>query len=171
MIPADADIVWMQPQGSIATGEFSGHVKQHLVVGGIDVTSYSVGDNPFRQSTWVVPSRVVISAMGPESSAVLHTLTRATSRALPAPGVLRGSEYLIALGRTPVTGLVTVTRVRTHGSISTKVHAYDAAFWDTYPLGNYVLIGHAGDAPCTPVRVTVRSGETTVAPEIDCQSQ
>ena len=167
MFPVDADIVWMRPQESGRV--FSGHVS-HLVVGGVHVTSYATGDNPFLGGTWVVPSRdVVIWAMGAGSSAVLHTLTVATSRALPALGMLRGSEYLIALIRTPVTGLVTVTRLRPRASTPTTVHAYDAAFWDMFPPGQYVLAGHAGNALCSSVEVTVRSGETTVAPEIDCQ--
>jgi hypothetical protein len=167
MIPADANIISMQPQESGAV--LSGRVS-HLVVHGLGVISYSTGAAPFSRTAWVVPSRhVVLTATGAQSSAVLRTLTAATSRALPAPGMLRGSVYLIALMRTPVTGPVSFTRLGSHGSGSTTVQAYDAQFWDTFPPGNYLLRGHAGDAPCPPVRVTVRSGETTDAPEIDCQ--
>ncbi len=167
--PADANIISMQPQESGAV--FSGRVS-HFIVHGLGVISYSTGVAPFSRAAWVVPSRhVVVTATGAQSSAVLRTLTVATSGALPAPGVLRGSVYLIALIRTPVTGPVSVTRLGSHGSGSTTVQAYDAQFWDTFPPGHYLLTGHAGDAPCQPVRVTVRSGETTDAPEIDCQGE
>ncbi len=168
-IPADANIISMQPQetGAVLSGRIS-----HLIVHGLGVISYSTGAAPFSREAWVVPSRhVVLTATGAESSAVLRTLTAATSGALPAPGMLRGSVYLIALMRTPVTGPVSVTRLGSHGSGSTTVQAYDAQFWDTFPPGNYLLTGHAGDAPCLPVRVTVRSGESIDAPEIDCQGK
>lgn len=168
-IPADANIISMQPQESGAV--LSGRVS-HLVVHGLGVISYSTGAAPFSKAAWVIASRhVVLTATGPESPAVLRTLTVAASGAIPAPGMLRGSVYLIALMRTPVTGPVSVTRLGSHGSGSTTVQAYDAQFWDTFPPGNYLLRGHAGDAPCPPVRVTVRSGETTDAPEIDCQGE
>ena len=169
MIPADANIISMQPQRPVAA--FSGRIS-HLVVHGLGVISYSTGAAPFSRTAWVVPSRHVdLTATGAQSSAVLRTLTVATSRALPAPGMLRGSVYLTALMRTPVTGPVSVTRLSSHGSGSTTVQAYDAQFWDTFPPGDYLLRGHAGDAPCPPVRVTVRSGRTTDAPEIDCQGE
>ena len=169
MIPANANIISMQPQELGAV--FSGRVS-HLIIHGLGVISYSTGAAPFGRAAWVVPSRhVVLIATGAESSAVLRTLTVATSRALPAPGVLRGSVYLIALMRTPVTGPVSVTRLGSHGSGSTTVQAYDAQFWYSFPPGNYLVTGHAGDAPCPPVRVTVRSGETADAPEIDCQGE
>ncbi len=168
-IPADANIISMLPEQSGST--LSGRVR-HLVVHGLGVISYSTGAAASSQTQWVVPSNhVVLTATGAQSSAVLRTLTVATSRALPAPGMLRGSVYLIALMRTPVTGPVSVTRLGHHGSGSRTVQAYDAEFWDTFPPGNYLLTGHAGDAPCPPVGVTVRSGETTDAPEIDCQGE
>lgn len=168
-IPPDANIISMQPQESGAV--FSGRVR-HLVVHGLGVISYSTGAAPSSQTQWVVPSNhVVLTATGAQSSAVLRTLTVATSRALPAPGMLRGSVYLIALIRTPVTGPVSVTRLGPQGSGSTTVQAYDAQFWDDFRPGNYLLTGHAGDAPCPPVGVTVRSGETTDAREIDCQGE
>jgi hypothetical protein len=168
-IPADANIISMLPQQSGST--LSGRVR-HLVVHGLGVISYSTGAAPSSQTQWVVPSKqVVLTATGAQSSAVLRTLTIATSRALPAPGMLRGSVHLIGPTRTPVTGPVSVTRLGPHGSGSTTVEAYNAEFSDTFPPGNYLLTGHAGDAPCPPVVATVRSGETTDAPEIDCQGQ
>jgi hypothetical protein len=166
-IPAGANMISMLPQGSGST--FSGRVR-HLVVNGLHVLSYSSEEESSSRTHWVVPSRhTVLMAAGAQSSAVLRTLTVTGSRALPAPGMLRGSVYLIALMRTPVTGPVSVTRLVAHGSGSKTVQAYDGQFWNTYPPGSYRLIGHAGNAPCPPVRVTIRSGETTDAPEINCQ--
>lgn len=161
-VPSDANVVWMQPQ---ATGaRYSGQVR-HFVVHGLAVTAYGSG-------VWVVPSEhVVISAMGPRSAAVLQTLTTATSRAEAAPGMLRGSEYLIALMKTPVTGPVSVMRQGPPRSAAASVQAYDAQFWKTFPPGTYELGGHAGNAPCPPVQVTIQSGRTVYAPEIDCQGE
>jgi len=164
-IPADANIVTMQPEKSDAVD--ASHVR-HLVVHGLDVTSYSTGGI----FNWAVPSKnVVLTATGPGSSAVLHTLTVATSQALAAPGVLKGSEYLVALVRTPVTGLVSVKRLDAHGPSLEAVHAYDGQFSDTLPPGRYLVTGQDGDAPCPPVRASVLSGQTTDVPEIDCQGE
>jgi hypothetical protein len=169
LIPANANIVSMQRQQDKAIIPGPG---KHLVIHGLGITSYSTGAGSSDRTTWVVPSKhVVLTATGPRSSAVLRTLAAATSRAVPAPGMLRGSVYLIALMRTPVTGPVSVSRLNSHGTGSTTVQAYDAQFWDTIPPGNYLLRGHAGDAPCPPVRVSVQSGQTTDAPEIDCQGE
>jgi hypothetical protein len=169
MIPANANIISMQPQGSGAAP--TDHVR-HLLVHGISVTSYSTEEKSFSQSEWFIPSKqVILSATGPQSSAILRTLAPATSRAVAAPGMLRGSIYLIALSRAPVTGAVTVTKIGTHGSASTTVKAYDGAFWDTFGPGVYLLKGHDGDAPCPLITVTVESGQTIEAPEIDCQGE
>ena len=168
-IPADSNIVSMQsPQAGMV---FPGR-STRLVVHGLGVISYPAAAASSGETTWVVPSkRVVLTASGPQSSAVLRTLTAATSRAVPAPGVLRGSVYLVALIRTPVTGPVSISTLTAHGIASTTVHAYDAQFWDTLRPGKYLLRGHAGDAPCPAVRVTIQSGRTTDAPEIDCQGE
>ena len=165
MIPADANIISMQPQASEATP--SGHAR-HLVVHGVGVLSYSTS-----QIEWFVPSKhVVLMASGPQSSAILRTLAPASSQAVPAPGILRGSIYLIALSRAPVTGAVSVTRLSTRSSVSTTaVKAFDAQFSDILVPGDYLLTGHDGNAPCPPVRVTVESGQTSDAPEIDCQGE
>jgi len=169
LIPANANIVSMQLQQS---GEIIPGPGKHLVIHGLGVTSYSTGARSSGGATWVVPSKhVVLMATGPRSFAVLHTLANATSRADPAPGMLRGSEYLIALIPTPVSGPVSVTRRSSRGTGSTTVRAFDAQFWDAFPPGNYLLRGHAGNAPCPPVGVTVQSGQTTDAPEIDCQGE
>jgi hypothetical protein len=138
------------------------------MVNGLGVTSNS----PDGLLNWSTPSKnVVLTATGPRSSAVLHTLTVATSQAQAAPGVLKGSEYLVALMRTPVTGLVSVTRLDGHGPGLEATHAYDGQFSDTLPPGTYLLTGQDGDAPCPPVRVSIRSGQTIDVPEIDCQGE
>lgn len=157
------NLVWMQPESSPAPS--SSHFK-HLSIHGLDVKSDSTGLS-------LVPSKhVVITAMGPEASEVVQTLTTATPRARAAPGMLRGSEYLIALMRTPVTGTVAVAKLGRHGAPkSVFVHAYDAQFWRTFPPGTYVLTGHAGNAPCPPVKVSIESGLVVDAPEIDCQGE
>ncbi len=167
MMPANANIISMLPQQSGAV--FPGRSKR-LVVHGLGVISYSAGATSSDETTWVVPSRrVVLTASGPRSPPILRTLTVANARAVPAPGMLRGNVYLVALMRTPVTGPISATGLSSHRAGSTTLHAYDGQFWSTLPPGGYLLTVHAGDAPCPPARVTVQSGETTIAPEIDCQ--
>jgi hypothetical protein len=168
-IPAEANIISMQTRQSGM--DFPGRSKR-LVVHGIGVISYPAAAASSGATTWVVPSKhVVLTATGTGSSAVLRTLAVASSRAVPAPGMLRGSVYLIAQIRTPVTGPVSISRLGSHGTGSTTIQAYDAQFWDTFRPGNYLLTGHAGDAPCPPVSVTIQSGKTTDAPEIECQGE
>jgi hypothetical protein len=163
-ISADANIVTMQPEESGAVP--ASHVRR-FVVHGLVVISYSTGGIV----NWAVPSEnVVLAATGPQSSAVLNTLSVATSRAQAAPGVLKGSEYLVAVMRTPVTGLVSVKRLDAHGP-ALEVHAYDGQFSDTIAPGRYLVTGQDGDAPCPARRVSVRSGLTTTSPEIDCQGE
>ena len=169
LIPVDANILSMQPRqaGMVLPGP-----SVHLVVHGLRIISYPAAAASSGATTWFVPSKqVVLTATGPGSSAVLRTLTIATSGAIPAPGMLRGSVYLIAQIRTPVTGPVSISRLRSRGVGSTTVQAYDAQFWHTFRPGKYLLTGHAGDAPCPPVRVTIQSGKTTDAPEIKCQGE
>ncbi len=164
-IPADANIVTMQPEKSEAVN--AGHVR-HLVVHGLDVTSYSSGGI----LNWAVPSKnVVLTATGPGSSAVLHTLALATSHAQAAPGVLNGSEYLEALTQVPVTGPVSVARLDAHGPSLPPAQAFEGHFSVTLPPGRYRLTGLDGNAPCPPVRASVLSGQTTDVPEIDCQGE
>lgn len=168
-IPADANVISIQPQPLNAVVPGTG---EHLAVHGVKVISYSTGPKSSGGTTWVVPSKhVVLTATGPQSSAVLHTLAVATPRSISAPGMLRGSVYLVALMRTPITGPVSVTRVSSHGTGSIMIQAYDGQFWETLPPGIYLLTSHAGDAPCPAVRVTVQSGQPADAPEIDCKGE
>jgi hypothetical protein len=162
---SDANVVTMQPGNSGAVRD--AHEKQ-LVVHGLSVTSYSIRSSV----TWEIGSKgVVITATGPRVSAVLHTLTLSTLRAQAAPGVLMGTEYLVALMRTPVTGPVSVARLDTHGPGLPAAQAFDGQFSDTLPPGRYRLTGHAGNAPCPSITASVQSGRTTNLPAIDCQGE
>jgi hypothetical protein len=140
--------------------------EQTFVVHGLEVTSYTVGATV----NWDVRHKgVVISATGPGSLAVLRTLAVATPRAHVAPGILEGSEYVESLEQTPVTGLVTLTRLAAHGHPSPAVHAYDGQFSATLSPGRYRLTGHAGDAPCPRVTAVVQSGRVSSSASIHCQ--
>jgi hypothetical protein len=88
-----------------------------------------------------------------------------------APGILRGNEYLIGDMKSPNNGRVSVTRLGSQCSAAANVQAVDAQFWTVVPLGSYELSAHAGDAPCPPVRVTVESGLTVHALEIDWEGR
>ena len=167
-VPADANIISMQPRqsGMVLPGR-----SKRLVVHGLGVIAYPAAAASSGATTWIVPSkRVVLTASGPGSLAVLGTLKVATSRAVPAPGMLRGSVYLVAQLRTPVTGPVSISRLGSRGAGLTTLEAYDAQFWGTLRPGKYLLTGHAGNAPCPPVRVTIQSGKTIDA-EIECQGE
>jgi hypothetical protein len=159
------NIVTMQPTGLTA---IPGARKHELVVHGLHVTSSSKDG----LTIWAVRSgAVILTATGPRSLAILHTLSVATSRASAAPGILKGSLYLIALNKVPVTNLVSVTRLDTHGPPLPAMHSYDGQFSATLPPGRYRLNGHDGDAPCPQLVVRVRSGLTTTAPSINCQGE
>jgi hypothetical protein len=95
---------------------------------------------------------------------ILRTLSVATSRAHAAPGILKGSLYLTALNKVPVTNLVSVTRLDTHGPRLPAMHSYNGQFSATLPPGRYRLNGHDGNAPCPQLAVRVRSGLTTQCP-------
>ena len=164
-IPSDANIVTMQPEKSEAL--HATHVRR-LMVHGLVVISYSTGGI----LNWAVPSKsVVLTATGPESSGVLNTLSVATSRAQVAPGFLKGTEYLVAQVRTPVTGLVSLRKLDAPRPGLEAVHAYDGHFSDMLAPGAYLLTGQDGDAACPPVKGSVTSGRTTDVPEIDCQGE
>jgi hypothetical protein len=157
------DIVTMQPEKS---GAVEGTQEKNFVVHGLHVTSYLVGGT----LNWDVRSEdVVISATGPGSMRVLRTLTTASSRAHAAPGILEGSEYLEALERVSVTGLVSVLRLDAHGPTLPAVHVYDGQFSATLSPGRYRLTGHDGNAPCPRVTATVQSGQASSIPSIECQ--
>jgi hypothetical protein len=155
----------MQPELPGAAQEH--HVKD-LVVNGLHVSSYSAGSI----AHWGVRSKhTVITATGSDSSAVVNTLSLATPDARAAPGILDGTEYLGVVGVNPVTGLVSLTRLDTHGPPLPAVQAYDGHFSDTLPPGRYQLTGHAGNARCPSIRTIVRSGETSDVSEILCEGK
>jgi len=161
----NANIVTMQPTGFTA---IPGVRKHELVVHGLHITSSSHDGT----TTWVLrDGTVTLTATGPGSLAILRTLSVATARARAAPGILKGSLYLIALNKVPVTSLVSVTRLDTHGPPLPAIHSYDGQLAATLPPGEYRLNGHDGNAPCPQLVVTVRSGLTATAPSINCQGE
>jgi hypothetical protein len=128
--PESTNIVTMQPTGLTA---IRGAPKHELMVHGLRVTSSSKDGSII----WAVRSgAVVLTATGPRSLAILRTLSVATSRARAAPGILKGSLYLIALNKVPVTSLVSVTRLDTYGSPLPAIHSYDGQFSATLPPGS-----------------------------------
>ena len=161
--PANTNIVTMQPEKSEAV---VGTHARHFVLHGLSVVSYSLGGNV----NWALPSKnIVVTATGPQSLTVLRTLTRATAHAEAAPGVLAGTEYLVALMRAPVTGPVSVARPDSHGPTLSVVQSYDGHFSAVLPPGDYQLTGHDGNVQCPTVREVVQSGRTSQAPAIYCQ--
>jgi hypothetical protein len=119
---------------------------------------------------WVSPSKqVTLSGLGPKALSIMRTLAPATREAIPATGQVTGTEYAEAIIQVPVTGQVTV-KMSASGK-TTTVDVIDGQFWFLGRPGQYVLVGHAGDAPCPPVTVVLRSGENTDAPPIQCQGE
>jgi len=161
--PPDTNIVTMQPEKSEAV---AGTREHHFVLHGLPVVSYSVGGD----INWDLPSKnVVVTGAGPQSMAILRTLTRATLDAQAAPGVLTGTEFLVALARAPVTGPVSVVRRDAHGLTHSLVQSFDGHLSDLLPPGVYQLTGHDGNARCPTVTAVVRSGRTSQAPAINCE--
>jgi hypothetical protein len=161
--PANTNIVTLQPEKSEAViGTHEHNFRFH----GLPVVSYSVGGN----ITWDFSSKnIVVTAQGPDSLRVLHTLTRATMHAEAAPGLLTGTEYLEALTQAPVTGPVSLSRVDARAPTQSVVQAYDAHFSGLLSPGVYRLTGHDGNVECPPVTAIVQSGRTSQAPAIYCQ--
>lgn len=137
-----------------------------LVVHGLKVTQIKESG----YVNWNLPSRgVVITATGPASASVLHTLAHATPRSRPAPGLLNGTEVLDAEVTVNVTGTIGASRLDSHGP-AFLLHAYDGSFTTTLPPGRYQLTGQAGNAPCPSVDVSVKSGRTS-SPKLVCQGE
>jgi len=162
--PESLNLVTMQPEKSEVW--LKNKKDRHFVIHGLRVTSETDGF----LTSWAIPSKsVVITASGNHANAVLHTLARASSSAQTALGSIEGTENLEAMSTVPVTGLVTVVRLATHGPELPEARSIDGKFTDQLPPGNYQLTGHAGDAPCSTVSVTVVAGLHKDAPPIDCQ--
>jgi hypothetical protein len=154
----------MQPEKSEAW--LKNKSDRHFVIRGLHVTSRTDGF----LTSWAIPSKsVVIDASGNHASAVLHTLARATSSAEPALGMIRGTEKLQAATTVPVTGLIAVVRLNTHGPALPMARSFGGLFNEQLPPGKYKLTGHDGDAPCPPVSVSVVPGFTSDVPPIVCQ--
>jgi hypothetical protein len=155
-------VVDMQPAKS--DGQFNIKGNKRFVLHGLHIESLAGG-----RLSWYVPSdNTIVTASGPQAGAVLKTLTKATSKAQAAPGMIKGTENVQGPTTAPVTGLVAAIEFDAHGP-EMQIHAYDGEYSDLLPPGKYNLTGHDGDAPCPIVTVTVRSGRTTYTPPIVCQ--
>jgi hypothetical protein len=162
--PESLNMVTMQPEKSEAW--LKNKSDRRFEIHGLHVTSETDG----YLITWAIPSKsVVITASGNHGSAVLHTLARASATAQPALGILKGTENLQGATTVPVTGLVAVTRLETHGPELPPARSYAGEFTDTLPPGRYRLTGHDGNALCATVSATVVAGSVTNAPPINCQ--
>jgi hypothetical protein len=163
--PSNTNIVMIQAEKSGALPAQTG--VSHLFLHGLKVIRANEGG----YVSWEIPSRgVVVTAFGSSATSVVRTLARATPRARPAPGLLNGTEVLVALETIRITGAISVARLGTHGPALPPLHAFDGSFSATLPPGRYRLTGQAGDAPCVPVDVTVQSGRTS-APMLTCQGE
>lgn len=144
----------------------SGGVTHEIRVHGLSVKS----TRTYAGMVWVIPSKqVTLSGLGPKALSIMRTLAPATREAIPATGQVTGTEHAEAIIQVPVTGQVTV-KMSASGK-TTTVDVIDGQFWFLGRPGQYVLVGHAGDAPCPPVTVVLRSGENTNAPPIQCQGE
>jgi hypothetical protein len=163
--PPNPNVVTMQPEKSEAViGSHERHFRFH----GLPIVSYSVGS----ATNWDVSSKnVVITAEGPKSLRVLHSLRRATSHADPAPGYLTGTQYLEAQIQAPVTGPVSVGRLDARRSTRSVVQAFDGQFSGLFLPGVYRLTGQSGNTECPSVTAIVQSGRVTEAQTIYCQGE
>ncbi len=150
-----------------------------------DVAGASKGDNLVINGThvkrspsglvWSIPSRgVVLVGSGPKAITIMRTLTAATSRAIPVPGIVNGSAFLIGApsGPTPLSGPMAVSRILAAPAGAAKFRAIgsmvDGHYSVTLAPGRYGITTSAGTALCLGVRVTVISGRTVTAPRITC---
>jgi hypothetical protein len=161
--PPHPNIVSMQPEQSELWTKNSS--DRSFVVHGLQVKSHSTGG----QVSWAIVAKgVVVTAYGPKALSVLQTLTLATPKALAAPGMIKGTEYLETLTRVPVTGIISAIELDSHGP-ELQIHAYAGQFMDQLPPGKYRLMGHDGSAQCPTITTTVRAGEPADLPPINCQ--
>lgn len=138
--------------------------SRHLRVHGLAVLSSKTESGVL----WIIPSKqVTVTGSGPDALSIMGTLEPATPRAIPAAGIVSGTEYLEAVMQVPVSGSITITMPRSHRTLS--VTAIDGRFSFSGAPGRYVLTGHDGNAPCPPVSVILPSGERVNAPPIRCQ--
>ena len=157
------NVVSMQPEKSEVWSKNSS--DRSFVIHGLHVDSHSTGG----EVEWAIASKsTVVTAYGAKAKSVLKTLTTATSMAQAAPGMIKGSEYLETLTKTPVTGIISAIELDAHGP-EVPIHAYDGQYSDLLPAAKYGLTGQDGDAPCPPIIIKVHSGLTTHVREIDCQ--
>jgi len=121
-------------------------------------------------TTWYVSSaHVFVSGRGPASAAVLRTLAKAKPGASRAPGIGKGSAYLVALSRIPISGPIQVRSVATGRTITVQLMGGQFSF-EGAP-GRYVVTGSDGNAPCAPVHVSLTSGTYSTWPPFVCQGE
>lgn len=159
-----------QPAAEVTLDTYSGTVgdvlQRPLTVNGIPVIAVALGDRTSTQ--WMIPSaHATLSGTGPGAMRVLNTLRRVGRHAVVVPGMGVGSETLNALTSVPVVGPVKVKNLTT--GTTTIVKSSNGQFSFTGPPGKYTLTGSAGNAPCTPVSVSLTSGESATVPPIICQ--
>lgn len=155
MIPSNANIVTMERQRSGSASTPRSHVS-HLVVNGLRITRLS-GRGP---TMWAIPSHhAVVVLRGPAGPAVARTLAPATSRAQSAPGLLVGTEQLVAVQSVNVTGPISVIRLDAHGPALPPLRAIDGEFSTQLPPGRYQLRGQDGNASCPAKVIRIVAGE------------
>jgi hypothetical protein len=152
--------------GSSAGSDETSGPARRIRVHGLSVVASDTGT----ELRWVIPSKqVTVTGQGPRALSIMQTLAPATPEAVPAAGMVTGSEELVALERVPVSGPVTVRRLGS--ATAAQVEALDGVFSFSGRPGRYVLTGHDGNSACAPVTVVVVSGTSTVAPPILCQGR
>jgi hypothetical protein len=125
---------------------------------------------------WSIPSRAVLmTGSGPRALRIMGTLTAATSHAIPAPGMVSGSAYLVGgpSGPLAITASLAITRVApaprgANGNV-TKGALLDGHYSETLPPGKYHIAISPSTASCPGLTDTVVSGQTVMAPAISCQ--
>jgi hypothetical protein len=145
------------------------YVVRGFVVHGLTVnriTTNAFSPDPF----WVVPAYGVgITTSGRVAKQVIHSLARATPRAHPSPGQIKGTETLATLTSSPITGPVRITHAgRVHRAMVTS--STNGFFAAVLRPGVYEVVGYDGTATCPPSRVTVVSGATTTV-RVECQGE
>jgi hypothetical protein len=116
---------------------------------------------------FVLSKRVYVSGSGPKALDVMRTLSVASRRAISAPSIVTGHEYLEAVMQVPVSGSVTLTTLKSHKTRT--LDTIDGTWWAMLSPGLYAATGHDGDAVCSPVKFAVPSGLRVAGPTIRCQ--
>jgi len=158
----------------------SGHshrgTARRLNIHGILVNQ--IGQSTVSSTVWMIESKsdstdqIAISGAGRQALTILSTLSVATRRAQPAPGVVDGEAYSGGVTQTPLSGTIRYLRMYPTGTPRTEpllaVQASQGHYSATLVPGTYRFNAFAGSAPCGTVSVTVISGRTVTAHPITC---